>query len=137
MQSQEKLSSKDKKLIEIAKKHARASFQKDFTSIAAAAETESGKIYTGINLKYPVRSCAMCAGRLAIFKALDDGKKKLNTVVEVKYFSKNNSYKVMNPCGECRQVLLYHSPINIIVETNNGFLRSINIEKLIPYHFQV
>jgi len=129
-----RLSNKDKKLIEVAKKVAKTRYDKNLTSIGAALRTKKGKIYTGINLKYHVRNISMCAERLAIFKALEAGESEFDTIVGVKYFPEKNKYEAITACGECRQVEAYHAPIRTIIK-KGGKLIKIDIEDLLPYSF--
>jgi hypothetical protein len=56
MQDKTALEPQDIELIKIAGDHAKERFQQDFISIDGALRTKSGKIYTGINLKYRVRN---------------------------------------------------------------------------------
>lgn len=134
MQDQSKLSPEDIELIEIASQHAKERFQKDFISIAGALRTKSGKIYTGINLKYRVRNTATCAETMALYTALNDGVSEFDTVVGVKYFEETKSFQVVNGCGWCRQLFCYNLPLNVITD-NNGSLEAIGAEKLLPYTF--
>ena len=52
MQKYSHLSSADQELIEIAKSTIKQKYKQDFTAYASVFRTKSGKIYTGINLKY-------------------------------------------------------------------------------------
>src|SRR5262249_1415792 len=99
MQDQSKLSQADIDLIKIAGDHAKERFKEDFISIAGALRTKTGKVYTGINLKYRVRNTSTCGETMAIYAALNDGEAELDTVVGVKYFPETNSFQVVNGCG--------------------------------------
>jgi len=134
MQDQSELSSNDAELIKIASNHAKERFQKDFISIAGALRTKSGKVYTGINLKYRVRNTSTCAEAMAIYAALNDGEDELDTVVGVKYLEETDSFQVVNGCGWCRQLFCYNMPLNVIID-NNGTLEVVGAEKLMPYAF--
>jgi len=134
MQAQSKLSEIDVELIKIASDHAKQRFQKDFISIAGALRAKTGKVYTGINLKYRVRNTSTCGEAMAIYAALNDGNTKFDTVVGVKYFPEANSFEVVNACGWCRQLYTYNSPLNVITD-NNGLLESIESKQLLPFAF--
>src|SRR4051812_29799206 len=121
MQSLSSLSVTDQELIEIASKHAKERFSDGFISIAGALRTKSGKIYTGINLKYHVRNVSTCAETMAIYAALDDGEADFDTIVGVKYFPETDSFEVVNGCGWCRQLFAYNTPLNVIAD-NKGKL---------------
>jgi cytidine deaminase len=134
MQDQSKLSDKDLELITIAGDHAKERFKEDFISIGGALRTKSGKIYTGINLKYRVRNTSTCAETMAIYAALNDGETAFDTVVGVKYFPETDSFEVVNGCGWCRQLYGYNAPLGVIVD-NKGKLEVTSAEKLMPYAF--
>ncbi len=134
MQNLSALSQADQALIELASQHAKERFQKDFISIAGALRTKSGKIYTGINLKYRVRNTSTCREATAIYAALNDGEKDFDTIVGVKYTPESDSYEVVNGCGWCRQLFSYNTPLNVIID-KNGTLESTATEELMPYAF--
>lgn len=128
------LSKKDLELIEIAGNHAKERFQQDFISIGGALRTKSGKVYTGINLKYRVRNTSTCAEAMAIYAALNDGEREFDTVVGVKYSPETDSFEVVNGCGWCRQLFCYNSPLQVIAD-KDGRLESVRAEELLPYPF--
>jgi cytidine deaminase len=135
MQDKSKLNPADIELIRIAGAHAKERFQQDFISIGGALRTKSGKIYTGINLKYRVRNTSTCAETMAIYAALNDGEDQLDTVVGVKYFPESDSYQVVNGCGWCRQLFSYNTPLNVIIDNSKGGLEVVKAEDLMPYAF--
>lgn len=134
MQNTDAMTKKDLKLINIAGQHAKDRFEKDFISIGGAVRTKSGKIYTGINLKYRVRNTSTCAETMAIYAALNDGENEFDTVVGVKYFPETDSFEVVNACGWCRQLFAYNTPLKVIFD-NKGKLEGVDAENLIPYTF--
>lgn len=134
MQDQSALTDKDIELIKIAGEHAKKRFKKDFISIGGALRTKSGKIYTGINLKYRVRNTSTCAETMAIYTALNNGETGFDTVVGVKYFPETDSFEVVNACGWCRQLYSYSTPLKIIID-NKGVLEIVDADQLMPYAF--
>lgn len=71
---------------------------------------------------------------MAIYKALDQGDTKLDTVVGVKYLPETDSYEVVNGCGWCRQLYCYNVPLKVIVD-NNGKLEVWEAEDMLPLAF--
>lgn len=134
MQDTSALSAEDKELLQIAMKHAKATYQIDRSSIGAALRTKSGKIYTGRNLKFQTRGISMCAARVAMYKALDDGEEEFSTLGEVKYFQETDSYEIMNSCGECRQLFLYYPEFQEIL-AHQGKAILVNTHQLLPYSY--
>ena len=68
--------------------------------VGAALELEDGSIYTGCNIENISFTPTVCAERVAVFKAVSDGKSKFSKIVVVTSDSKPSS-----PCGVCLQVL--------------------------------
>ena len=134
MQDLSALSKADLELVKIASEHAKQRYEKDFISIAGALRTKSGKVYTGINLKYRTRNVSTCGGTTAIYNALNNGERAFDTIVEVKYLADTDSFEVVNGCGWCRQLFSYNAPLNIIVD-QNGKLGIMTAEEMLPYAF--
>lgn len=134
MQDKSKLSEADVELVKVAGDHAKERFKKDFISIGGALRAKSGKIYTGINLKYRVRNVSTCAEAMAIYAALNDGETEFDTIVGVKCFPETDSFEVVNGCGWCRQLFSYNTPLNVIID-NEGKLETVKAEQLMPFAF--
>lgn len=134
MQDTSQLQPKDIDLIECAKEHAKKMYQENRTSIAAVLLSSSGEVFTGVNLKYQTRNVSMCAARVALFKAIDEGEISFSTLVEVKYFPETESFELVNNCGECRQVFLYYSPFDVVV-VDQGKAKKVSTLELLPYSY--
>ena len=70
--------------------------------VGAAVLTDSGRIYTGCNVENASFGLAICAERVAIFKAVSHGDKKIKAVCV--------AAKSAKPCGACRQVIIEFAP---------------------------
>jgi cytidine deaminase len=66
--------------------------------VGAALRTKSGRIFTGCNVENAAYPHAMCAERVAIFKAVSEGEMEFEVLAVV---TPNGG----TPCGGCRQVL--------------------------------
>ncbi|MBN2048300.1 MAG: cytidine deaminase [Anaerolineaceae bacterium] len=66
--------------------------------VGAALLTKSGEIITGCNIENAAYTPTVCAERVAIFKAVSEGKKEFQAIAVV---TKNGG----TPCGVCRQVM--------------------------------
>jgi cytidine deaminase len=128
------LSEADQELIRTAANHAKERYKEYFISIGSALRAKSGKIYTGINLKYGVRNISACAETMAIHKALDDDETELDTVVGVKYSPGTDSYEIVNGCGWCRQLFCYSAPLKVITN-DKGRVEVREAEDLLPLAF--
>lgn len=74
--------------------------------VAAAVESVSGKIYTGVCVDSAC-TLGICAERNAIFSMLTNGDDALKRVVAV-----NWDGKVLPPCGACRELMTQLMPQN-------------------------
>ncbi len=76
----------------------------DAGGVAAAIESYSGTIYTGVCVD---GACALdiCAERNAIFQMITNGESEIRRVIAV-----NWSGKVIPPCGACRELMAQLMP---------------------------
>src|SRR2546426_45122 len=72
-------------------------------AVGAALLTRRGRIVTGANVESASYGLTCCAERVALFKALTDGK---NDFVAVAVVSRGGA----TPCGACRQLLAEDAP---------------------------
>lgn len=128
------LNKNDLELIEAAKKHIKTHYRKGQTSMAALLSTKRNKVYTAINIKYKAVWKCICAERVAIAKAIEAGENEFDTLVTVKYEPDTQEFLIMNMCGECRQIAMFHKPLNVIAN-DDGKLQKVPIEKVFPYPY--
>jgi cytidine deaminase len=95
----------NKELIELALK-ARESAYAPYSNffVGAALLCDDGNVYCGCNIENTAFSPTCCAERVAIFKAISEGKRKFSAIAIVGA-PKNGEMKMCYPCGVCRQVL--------------------------------
>lgn len=72
--------------------------------VAAAVESESGKIYTGVCVDSAC-TLGICAERNAIFNMITQGEQRIRRVIAV-----NWNGKAMPPCGACRELMAQFMP---------------------------
>lgn len=119
------LTKEDKELIKIGKERAIKGFRNDNLScdLGGALITDTGKIYSGINME--VKSSAgasICGERSAILQMVSDGERKIRTIVAVwiesKNYKGNKEWGILPPCGICRHVISqFGNPYVIISKT--------------------
>ena len=100
--------------------------------IGAAVRMDNGKIYNGCNVENASYGGTVCAERIAIFKAISEGAKKISEVMVVS--SEKNPWP---PCGFCRQVIAeFAGPETKISLANpQGQARSLKFIDLFPEAF--
>lgn len=72
--------------------------------VAAAVESESGKIYTGVCVDGAC-TLGICAERNAIFNMITQGEQRIRRVIAV-----NWDGKALPPCGACRELMAQLMP---------------------------
>ena len=77
----------------------------DAGGVAAAVESASGKVYTGICVDGAC-TLGICAERNAIFNMLTNGESEIRRVIAV-----NWDGKAMPPCGACRELMTQLMPV--------------------------
>jgi cytidine deaminase len=68
--------------------------------VGAALETNDGEIVTGCNVENATYGLTICAERVAIVKAISEGKTKFTRIAIVA-----DTDAPTPPCGACRQIL--------------------------------
>lgn len=98
--------------------------------VGAAVLTANNKIFTGTNIENASYGLTLCAERVAVFKAVSDGFKKISAIAVA---TKDGAF----PCGACRQVLYEFGPdmIVIVADFNGNIIKEINLKNLLPDAF--
>ena len=97
--------------------------------VAAAVETASGNIYTGVCVDGAC-TLGICAERNAIFNMITNGESEIRRVIAV-----NWDGKAMPPCGACRELMTQIMPesygnIEIMLDYESG--RTVTLGELTP-----
>jgi len=101
--------------------------------VGAALLTKSGEIIGGANVESASYGLTCCAERIALFKALTDGKKHFAAVAVVARCDGGPM-----PCGACRQLLReYASDAKVFVADSDNLMavRAFTVKKLLPGAF--
>jgi cytidine deaminase len=101
--------------------------------VGAALLTERGEIIGGANVESASYGLTCCAERVALFKALTDGKKDFIAVAVVARWDGGPM-----PCGACRQLLAEYAPgakVFIADSDDLGKIRTFTVRKLLPAAF--
>jgi len=98
--------------------------------VGAALRTQSGRIFTGVNVENTAYPATMCAERVAIFKAVSEGEQTFDVIAVV---TSDGSA----PCGGCRQVLAEFGmeTIVLIADGDGRLLRQTSVTDLLPDAF--
>ena len=103
--------------------------------VGAALLTKSGEIIGGANVESASYGLTCCAERIALFKALTDGKKNFVAIAVVARCDGGPM-----PCGACRQLLAEYAPDAKVFVADSGdlkIIREFTVQKLLPSAFVI
>ena len=97
--------------------------------VAAAVQSESGKIYTGVCID-TCSTLGICAERNAIFNMITNGEQKIKRVLAILPDGSSGA-----PCGACRELMVQLMPddyksVEIMLDRNTG--RTITLGEITP-----
>lgn len=101
--------------------------------VGAALLAASGEIITGANVESASYGLTCCAERVALFKALTDGKRDFTAIAVVA-----RSDEGAAPCGACRQLLAEYAPNAKVFMADSAAIdkvREFSVRKLLPSAF--
>jgi cytidine deaminase len=101
--------------------------------VGAAVLTLTGEIFSGCNIENASFGAAICAERVAIFRAVSAGQRRFTALAAIA-----DTPEPVAPCGLCRQVLAEFSPDCLVVMANlAGQWRLVELRKLLPFTFRL
>jgi cytidine deaminase len=103
--------------------------------VGAALLMKNGEVITGANVENASYGLTICAERVAITKAVSEGKKEIQAVA---VYAKNRPFGSVTPCGACRQVLAeFLKPDTPVISTDSktGQLITTPMAQLLPMAF--
>jgi cytidine deaminase len=112
-----------------AREHAVADFSG--FKVGAALETDTGEIVTGCNVENASYGLTICAERVAIFKALSDGKRSFRGIAVVA-----DTPSPTPPCGACRQIIWeFCGDITVVLANLTSIAATHQMSDLLPLPF--
>jgi cytidine deaminase len=122
----------DRELIEAAtavRENSYAPFSK--FRVGAALETDDGEVITGCNVESASYGLTVCAERVAIWKAISQGKRKIKHIAVVA-----DTEELTPPCGVCRQIIWeFGGDIPVILANLKGKTEVVKMKDLLPRAF--
>ena len=140
MKRRAQLGKADEELIAAAQATIRRCYRGDWQEVGAALRTRSGKIFTGVNLDAYLGRMAVCAEAVALGRAFvelgDDG---IETIVAVRHpppDEKDQSVRVVSPCGACRELIFDYDPKARVIVPNGRAPSVVAISDLLPNKYR-
>ncbi|WP_433392467.1 cytidine deaminase [Micromonospora sp. KLBMP9576] len=116
----------DRALVQAATAVAKLRCRSANHTVAAAARTTDGRVFTGVNVEH--FTGGPCAEVIAIGAAATQGVTELETIVAVG----DRGRGVVAPCGRCRQVLRDYFPTIRVIVGPMDELRVVHVAELLP-----
>jgi cytidine deaminase len=99
--------------------------------VGAALETADGAVVTGCNIENATYGLTLCAERVALVKALSDGRTAFTRIAVVA-----DTEAPTPPCGPCRQLLWeYCGDIEVILANLERSTATLRLADLLPMPF--
>jgi cytidine deaminase len=99
--------------------------------VGAALETQAGEVVTGCNIENATYGLTLCAERVALVKALSDGRTAFTRIAVVA-----DTDTLTPPCGPCRQLLWeYAGDIEVVMSNLQGRTAGYRLSALLPMPF--
>ncbi|MFY9225952.1 MAG: cytidine deaminase [Blastocatellia bacterium] len=99
--------------------------------VGAALLTTDGSVFTGCNIENATFGLTVCAERVALFKALSEGKREFSKITIV-----TEASKLSLPCGACRQLLWeFCGDIEVEIINLQGGTVLKRVKELLPLPF--
>jgi cytidine deaminase len=99
--------------------------------VGAAIEMEDGSIIAGCNVESASYGLTVCAERVAIWKAISEGKHQIKHIAVVA-----DTEELTPPCGVCRQIIWeFGGNIPVTLANLNGKRETVEMKDLLPRAF--
>ncbi|MEP6925813.1 MAG: cytidine deaminase [Pyrinomonadaceae bacterium] len=126
------MNSEIENLIEAAK-HARGNAFAPYSNfkVGAAVKTADGAIFTGCNVENASYGLTVCAERVAIWKAMSEGKRDFVSLAVVA-----DTEELTPPCGACRQIIWeFCGDIPVTMANLHDKSETLQMSELLPRAF--
>lgn len=130
------LDEKDRELVQAASEAISKRYRNDWQEVGAALRTRDGRIVTGVNIDAYIGRIAVCAEAVAIGRSITEaGDKGIDTIVAVRHpkpTEKDQSLRVVSPCGICRELICDYDPKARVIVPQDGRPMVTTITELLP-----
>ena len=128
----------EKQLVALAKDAMRGAYAPySGYTVGAALLCADGAVYTGCNIENASLTPTVCAERVAIFKAVSDGRRDFSAIAVVGG-RQGSIAGFFPPCGVCRQVLREFCCPDTFLVHHGGVgdeIRTLRLGELFPFGF--
>jgi len=100
--------------------------------VGVALMADDGAVYTGCNIENPSLMLTICAERVALYKAISEGKRTF-TAIAIASVDERYCY----PCGVCRQLMTEYAGEAVLILASRDGIKMLKVRELLPFPFQV
>ncbi len=108
-------------------------------SVGAALLLADGEVITGCNIENAAFGPTVCAERVAIFKAVSEGKKSFAAIAVCGGRAGQSVHGAFPPCGVCRQVMAEFCssdfPVLVVTDSDANTYDAYTLGDLLPGAF--
>lgn len=101
--------------------------------VASALLTDDGRTFVGVCIDTTC-STGFCAEHAAVAAMVTAGAYRIARIVAVGASSNDDGYRVMSPCGRCREFLRQIDPANLDTEVILAPDLVVRLRDLLPHH---
>nr|WP_294527274.1 cytidine deaminase [uncultured Rhodopila sp.] len=108
-------------------------------TVAAAIQSTDGRIWTGLHIGTTVGRLAVCAEAVALGRAILEGDGTIQTAVAIRHpkpEEEDRELAVVSPCGGCREMILDHAPLAMVIVRDANGLIKLPIRTLLPLPYR-
>ena len=99
--------------------------------VGSAIDMENGEVIDGCNVESASYGLTVCAERVAIWKAISQGKRKIKHIAVVA-----DTEELTPPCGVCRQIIWeFGGDIPVTMANLKGKTETVQMKDLLPRAF--
>lgn len=125
------LTAADKELCRRAEALLDAVWVQDRHMVATALRTRSGGVFRGVHLEGSAGRSSICAEGVALGSALAACDFEVEAIVSVQ-FKPPRVFRVISPCGVCRELLCDYCPDAWVVNYDDGDVAKVRAADLLP-----
>ncbi len=100
--------------------------------MGSALITPKGNIFRGVSLGF-FCGIGSCGEYQAIGSMISNGEKEIKTIVAICYDEKTKKYKIIPPCGKCREMIRQTSKNNQNTEVIISKSKKVKLKELLPH----
>ena len=102
--------------------------------VGSALLCQDGTVFLGCNIENAAYTPTVCAERVALFKAISEGKRSFKAIAVA---GGKEKIEACTPCGVCRQVMaeFCDSESFEVIFFENGELKAVYLSDLLPKSF--